>query len=1377
MKKLIRIILLLVVFFGFSYVLNIDNRVNAFPYSTIAECKTAMGSYYNIEDVSGFYCPIGVEDNDYYGGGSQICTAWLGNGTETTITVTSLTGKTSTVYSGFCSYGSNQATVNTTDDNDSIQDDLTLNRLAWPSIGKSAAASIDIQKFVTGVNPVSCGAYNCYSRYVNVGRVRSGVSVIPAHEIMQKFTIRILKSYKLTFDIGNYTSISVSRESSPNGGGNIGTLSNGATIYEGDTLKVTMSSTNSCADLTTHTVAGTTRNSGYVHTVSGNTTVKTRSTWRSYTLTTSAGTGTTISSTVNGTSQSSGSISCGSKVSATFGLKAGYSWGTHSFVGSGISNTTSLSISNHVVGADVTIKASADRDAYSAQASVAQGENWNGTSNNALTGFVSAGASKTITVPCANTGCKANFWLELRRDVGLNQTTYWTASTRSGGNPSSWSLPTTSTFTADKKTLLILGTSSSVGKIESFKPGQGKCHHLRFRPYGSYGNDDWKQVYACANAEVSYFEGRSSVSGYASGSTDWTGSTKSSNYFANNCSGGCPVTLTHELKRTQGIGSTDYKVIRTSNLIFSTRSIANNDNVKSGTFGSSLGTVQTSSHTIYPGMVLCEKMTFKPHNNVESPASDVSTTICASALGDAQPSDPSDPDKKENPNVNFGDDSFVNIKVRNQNVALYNDYQRTVYAKPGDKVFFRSSYNPVLQYTYFLTPQQMRIDSGTVYSGGGNSLGALYNANKGARNPDLKDWNNGFAVQKTYDADFSSNDASTLQSLTYDPGDSSKQRSPDYPHSVGVGDVGRSIDARAITNLNATVQTTPGQVTFTNNGGNNLGNVITDARFKIAYAKVPYNYDTDLKITTTPEDKTLYAGEGDQKVNMEIVIKPKENKQTMNSGDSNYSTKIGNPRYKVIVYRPEENTPTTGTSSFGGEDICYGYFGIQNNEVNCGYSVEVNGESASRNVNENPKYHEDNVKPIESPAFNVQDLEAGQKICIAAAFWPSSSGADTSMDADGSHTWRISDSVCFTIAKKPTMQIWGGTISTAGSIGGAITTKNNFAGRTYSVGNSNGTSYTFGSWDEIGVFSAGVVNSFGSGASMGFSKMNGRDFTHDLGGYAARSTSHPPCEKLNTLTIAADKNGDDEDSNKTAITCTKDIDTNQTNGYSDISSQVTQEKSALIGMFMVPVKDAEGNEKLASGDVTLDDDSDDGDRWINSVGVYYYHGKDSLTVPQQSVLKGTTHVIHSEANISIAGNLIYDQASGYQKLSDVSKLVIYAQGNIYINCNVNRVDAMLIADGTVVTCGDSTTDLSDNAIRSNINNPANSNPLVINGTIVAGRLIANRTYGMATGTSSVIPAEIINYDPTLYLWGADKMDVTSTGKVHITYSKELPPRY
>lgn len=146
---------------------------------------------------------------------------------------------------------------------------------------------------------------------------------------------------------------------------------------------------------------------------------------------------------------------------------------------------------------------------------------------------------------------------------------------------------------------------------------------------------------------------------------------------------------------------------------------------------------------------------------------------------------------------------------------------------------------------------------------------------------------------------------------------------------------------------------------------------------------------------------------------------------------------------------------------------------------------------------------------------------------------------------------------------------------------------------------------------------------------------------------------------------------------------------------------------------------------------------------------------------------------NKNGDITIGGDIKYDGSKSYDTLESIPKVIIYAN-NINIKCNVVRVDAILMAKGNINTCPDG-----------GEGKKANSTQLRINGAVIAGgTLILNRTYGAATGKDSIKSAEIINMDPSWYLWAADIIpEITSetngsTNDILVpTYMRELPPRY
>ena len=224
--------------------------------------------------------------------------------------------------------------------------------------------------------------------------------------------------------------------------------------------------------------------------------------------------------------------------------------------------------------------------------------------------------------------------------------------------------------------------------MEGFEPSSST--------YCNCGSDDDPIYVSITVPDETVYSGSSTAGDKSTGFV--RSNTNAPNYYLNNCSPttGCKVTFSHSLRRDMGDKASAYTITRTSNYPY-------NSTTKKGVNGGTLansslngtGTVRSETLTLYPGMVVCESMSFTTSVNNGQRAT---TTVCASALGNAQPPNP-DPDGPD------GDQAFINIKVKNTYAsANYQSYQRTVYAKPGDKLSWRGTYNPVLQYTAYLTP-------------------------------------------------------------------------------------------------------------------------------------------------------------------------------------------------------------------------------------------------------------------------------------------------------------------------------------------------------------------------------------------------------------------------------------------------------------------------------------------------------------------------------------------------------------------------------------------------------------------------------------------------------------------------------------------------
>ena len=171
-------------------------------------------------------------------------------------------------------------------------------------------------------------------------------------------------TYTLSISQGTGSTVSVLRGSTA--------LANGATVYRNESLTVNFSTATGYS-LGTHTVNGTTRNSGYSHTVTGAVSVVATASVLSYALSISAGTGSSVS--VSRTSSpkqgaATGALSNGATVyysdvlKISFGASTGYDLATHTVNGS-----TFTSGNSHTVTGAVSVVATASASTSTISAS------------------------------------------------------------------------------------------------------------------------------------------------------------------------------------------------------------------------------------------------------------------------------------------------------------------------------------------------------------------------------------------------------------------------------------------------------------------------------------------------------------------------------------------------------------------------------------------------------------------------------------------------------------------------------------------------------------------------------------------------------------------------------------------------------------------------------------------------------------------------------------------------------------------------------------------------------------------------------------------------------------------------------------------------
>ena len=859
--------------------------------------------------------------------------------------------------------------------------------------------------------------------------------------------------------------------------------------------------------------------------------------------------------------------------------------------------------------------------------------------------------------------------------------------------------------------------------------------------------------------EKNTFAGRIEVSGAATGAIGYTTSSKNSPKYVKitNCSpvDGCKIGFKDYVKRASGGGTTPYIVSRSSNF---PDAVSNNSKVASGNSGNANGErvatdPSSGQFTLYPGMIVCETLSFKVYSTDNK---NTNLSLCVVVEGDAQPGDPGNSDTVDPSN----DTSHYNIKVKNNKVTRYQNYQKTVYAKPGDDLTYLASYNPVLQYTYALIPETMMINSGTTYPTSGKNtsrfLGkdtsttvkSMFNTYKGSG---LANWNNAIQV---YSQNFAHQ---YVQDYTFTLGDNSRQfvkdkdgKKLDNSHQVTMNEVGRSLDELVNINRSNNTVTTPKQVNFKMYNNYLRANVITNGEPKKASARVPYNYTNTTEITKV--DEVVYAGENST-IEYKYIIHPKENSLTTNNpSEEKYATTVGNPKWQ-LEFCVGKNDCDAGNYSKYRTDV------IVNNDLG--------SNKHDFNVTDMSKGKEVGLKTD----INIPDVAAGTQICVRSVIYPATSGSDDNYNNPDGYGSSSSDRACFVVAKRPSLQVWGGNIYSRGRITTATSTKYTLDGYGDYKIEEKGDPYVFGSFGELGLIASGEVRGLASGASTGYASIN------------ADGTLIPdPFSSNNSSSNLPGGGNDSSICNRSPLTFANTPCMNGAVGKlgkTTTTSNADKDKTKVLEKF---VRDVEPN---VGGTVTLNDDTK-----TQPDGTYYYYSTEDLTIGDGSYLsydnprlikKSTIQMVHSDKTIYINDNLAYE--GKYNDYSELPKLIIYGK-NVVIDCRVTRIEALIVADERVVTCnnyeGDinnlSDTDLKNN-VTANINQSPNANQLKVNGAIIAKTLIANRTYGAATGANSIIPAEIINFDPSLYMWGGlGNDDDNDNGDLEVTLTKELAPR-
>lgn len=344
----------------------------------------------------------------------------------------------------------------------------------------------------------------------------------------------------------------------------------------------------------------------------------------------------------------------------------------------------------------------------------------------------------------------------------------------------------------------------------------------------------------------------------------------------------------------------------------------------------------------------------------------------------------------------------------------------------------------------------------------------------------------------------------------------------------------------------------------------------------------------------------------------------------------------------------------------------------------------------------------------------------GYKYCHTGGYryesWYSINGSwkhDTRTDKNYRNYWYVYDASCRTIAKKPSVAIWNGSLLANGGI--TTSTSPRYDSAAMGVRAEHGGPQTlYGSWSEYLASVGRNVNFFSSGASFA------------IGSKTLSAPRSTPFDSSNSpLTIA----------------------NNSHLGGSGIYNNSTYR--TRLTTFL------ENQATYISGD-TLGA--------MNNVS--------------------NTQILRRDGNLKITGNITTNPGN-YSSIYHIPQVVIFVHGDLEIASDVTQIDAWLIVDGTINTCSEFVSRVTESDAPNRLSNTC-TKQLAFNGPVLANGLILNRSFGSdpvvpRTGVFGAAPAkqnagEIFNLRMDTYLWAYAQANRYASSYTE-GYTRELAPRY
>lgn len=162
-----------------------------------------------------------------------------------------------------------------------------------------------------------------------------------------------------------------------------------------------------------------------------------------------------------------------------------------------------------------------------------------------------------------------------------------------------------------------------------------------------------------------------------------------------------------------------------------------------------------------------------------------------------------------------------------------------------------------------------------------------------------------------------------------------------------------------------------------------------------------------------------------------------------------------------------------------------------------------------------------------------------------------------------------------------------------------------------------------------------------------------------------------------------------------------------------------------------------------------------------------------------------TQILRYDGNLKITGN-ITTLPGNYTNIYNIPQVVIFVHGNVEIASNVTRLDAWLIVDGKINTCGDFASGTTESDAVGRPRDVCNKQ-LAFNGPVMASSLTLNRSFGsdplityrngtFGAPSTKYAAGEIFNLRMDTYLWAYAQAGRYASSYTE-SYTRELAPRY